>query len=153
MKQKKLLAYTILPVMAFAIFGVSQASAHGWFGQMANATPEEIAQRQTDMFTQQASLLGISVDAVKQGWAEGKNLPEIATANGISETDLEAKMEATAKQKQAEHLKALVDKGIITQVQADQRLKVDQERMGNGMGKGHGRGLHTGDFGRMFNNK
>ena len=146
MKMKNLLAYTILPVMAFAVFGVSQASAHGWFGPMNNATPEEVAQRQTDMFTQQASLLGISVDAVKQGWAEGKTLSEIATANGISETDLQEKMKSAAKQKLANQLKSLVDKGVITQAQADQRLKVDQERIDNRTGKGHGRGFRGGWF-------
>lgn len=137
MKKKKLLAYTILPVMAFAIFGVSQSSAHGWFGQMNNATPEEIALRQTDMFTQQASLLGISVDAVKQGWAEGKTLSEIATANGISETDLQAKMKTQAKTKTQERLQTLVNQGVITQAQADQRLQIENSRIESGKGFGH----------------
>jgi hypothetical protein len=144
--KKKLLMYGILPAFAVAVLGVNQASAHGWFGMLGNnnATPDEIAQNQTNLFQREADLLGISLDAVKQGWSEGKTFAQIAQDNGINQTDLQNKMKAQAKQKLADRLKALVDKGIITQAQADQRLKFEQQLIdnGNGMNKGF-RGFHA----------
>ena len=143
--KKKFLMYGILPAVAVAVLGVNQASAHGWFGMGGfNATPDEIAQNQTNTFQKEADLLGISLDAVKQGWSEGKTFAQIAQDNGINQTDLQNKMKAQAKQKLADRLKVLVDKGIITQAQADQRLKFEQQLIDNGKGMGKGfRGFHA----------
>ena len=143
--KKKLLMYGILPVAAAAVLGVSQASAHGWFFG-SNLTPDEIASRQTDRFKKEADLLGISVDAVKQGWAEGKTPAQIAQDNGMSQTDLENKMKAAAKQNLSDRLKSLVDKGVITQDQADKRLQFEQNRIDNGMGKMFGKGMRHSWF-------
>jgi hypothetical protein len=76
---------------------------------------------------------------VKQGWAEGKTIPEIAEANGISKDALQTKMKAAHTEALTTHLQTLVSKGIITQAQADARLKAmtssDQKP---GRGRGHG---------------
>ena len=61
---KKVFGYALLPALVLTLVGAGTASAHGMFGGgMSNATPEEIASRQQEMFTHQSTLLGISVDA------------------------------------------------------------------------------------------
>jgi hypothetical protein len=142
MKKKYLLA--IIPAVALILVGAQSASAYGWFA--GNATPEEIALHQKTMFEHQATMLGISADAVKAGWAEGKTLEEIATANGISATDLQARMLAERKKHHQTMLQSLVSQGVITQAQADQRLAAMETRAaaGKGMGMMMGRGFGHG---------
>ena len=145
--KKKLLAYAVLPALALTLVGVGTASAHsfgfgGFFGK--SATPEEIATRQQEMFSQQAAMLGVSADVIKQSWADGKTLQEIAAANGISEADLQAKMKDAARQKMTEHMQALVSGGVVTQAQADARLKFMQSQMDSGKMGRHKGGMGMG---------
>lgn len=143
---KKFIPYAILPVMAMALIGAGTASAHGLFGFGSNATPQEIATAQTDRFTQEAALLGISVDAVKSAWAEGKTLEELATANGITADQLHQKMEDARKQHMKDQLAMLVSQGVITQVQADQRSAfIDKQAASGNTGRG---GMGHGGPGR-----
>ena len=138
-----MLAAVITGVALAAVSG-SAVLAHGWgFGLGSNATPEEIAQQQTERFQQEAALLGTSVDEVKNAWAQGQTLEELANAKGITDEQLQAKMQAARKTEMAARLKTLVEKGVITQAQADQRLKVMEERVtsGEGLGKGMGGGM------------
>ena len=141
---KNKLKYFALPIMGFALLAAGTASAHGWmFG--SSATPEEAAKRQTQMFEQQASLLGLSVDEMKHYWAQGKTLPEIAKEKGISEEQLKVKMQEQMKLKMQEHLNSLVQQGVITQAQADQRMQFMQSNLqagGKMMMKRVGRGMH-----------
>lgn len=148
--KKKYLLTAFAPVMALALIGVTPAFAHGmgWIGS-STATPQDIAKRQTDMFTQEAKLLGLTVDQVKEGWAQGMSLPEIATAHGISQTDLQKKITDARKQQLSETLKTLVGQGVITQKQADARLQAIQKRIENGeakkiTGMHRGMGFHGG---------
>jgi hypothetical protein len=150
--KKRYLAYAIIPTLAFvAAVGATTASAHGW-GMMSNATPDEIAQRQTEMFQEKADLLGIGVDELKNYWAQGKDVREIAEEKGISEETIQSKMQEQRKAQMTEHLKTLVDKGVITQQQADQRLQFMEQnqdkfgRMGRGGRHGMGGGM-MGGFG------
>lgn len=143
---KKYLAYTILPALALVLAGTGIASAHGWFGGFGNVTPEEVAQRQETMFQNKAELFGISVDEMKNYWAEGKNFKEIAEAEGISQEELQERMAEARQEQMRNHLQALVDNGVISQDQADQRLQFMEERMTNGgkMGRGFHRGFGMG---------
>ena len=145
--KKKLLAYAVLPALALTLVGVGTASAHGFgFGGIfgKSAPPEEIATRQQEMFSQQAAMLGVSADVIKQSWADGKTLQEIAAANGISEADLQAKMKDAARQKMTEHMQALVSGGVVTQAQADARLKFMQSQMDSGKMGRHKGGMGMG---------
>ena len=139
--RKKML---VLSLLAAGVFGTaSLASAHGMFGLGANLTPDEIATRQQTMFADQAALLGLNVDQIKAGWAQGQNLAEIAKANNISQADLEKRMQAKQQEKMASQLKSLVEKGVITQAQADARAKfiaTKTSKKGFGRGMGHGMG-------------
>lgn len=140
---KRLLILSLLVAGGLGLAGA--ASAHGLFGFGANITPEELVSRQQAMFADQAALLGLSIDQIKAGWAQGQSLPAIAKANNISQEDLTKRMQAKQQEKIASQLKTLVDKGIITQAQADARAQFMATRVSK---KGFGRGFGHG-FGRM----
>lgn len=128
--KKKLLFYALVPVLGLGLFGASIASAHGLFWSGASA--EEISTRQQAMFESQAKILGISVDQYKTYWSEGKNLREIASELGISDEQLQTNMKNAANERMKSHMQALVDKGVITQAQADSRLKFMETRVESG---------------------
>ncbi len=138
--KKKYIAYAVVPLLAVAAFGLSDvASAHGWMGGMKNATPDEIAARHEEMFKEKAQILGMNVSEVKNKWAEGKTMQEIAEEKGITQDDLRAKMRELRLTEMKSALQSLVSKGVITQAQADQRLKFIQEKNQNmGIGKKNG---------------
>ena len=145
--KKKLLAYGTLTALGLGILGVGTASAHGFFGM--NLTPDQIASRQQEQFQKEATLLGISVEDVKNAWAQGKNLQKIADEHGITADQLAQKMKDARTAALKAQLQALVDKGIITQAQMNQRLtflqnlpnKKGGEMRGKGFGHGFGRGF------------
>lgn len=140
---KKLAIISLVGLGALGVAGI--ASAYGGFGGfMSQATPEEIAQHQQQMFEHQAEMLGLSTDEVKDAWAEGKTFQELAEVNGISEDELKAKMQETRKVRMRERMQALVDQGVITQDQADARLRTMPERMECGEFPDRKRGFHRG---------
>lgn len=142
-KTKYILPMLAIPALALTLLGAGVASASGTWN---NISPEDLAKHQQTMFEHQSTLLGIPVNEVKDAWAQGKNIQDLAKEKGISETDLKAKMDAQRKQNQQDRLKSLVSSGVITQAQADQRLKFEennpkkgQHRMGQ---RGPGMGMH-----------
>lgn len=144
---KKKVALVMVPVLGILLFGASSVSAFG-FGRFSQGTPAEVATRQQEMFTQHASVLGISVDQVKAYWAQGKNVREIATTVGITDEQLQAKMQTLRQTEMKEHLSTLVSQGVITQAQADSRLSYMASNTGGkgagGMGFGKGKGVRGG---------
>lgn len=136
--------------LALAVALPAVASAHG-FGMMGGfgLTSEQRVKAQAEIFQRHAEMLGITVAEAKQYWAEGKSLLEIAEAKGITQEQLREKMQAYRKQEQKERLQELVSAGVITQAQADARMKVIESRAAQfGSGKG-GRGGHRGMGGMM----
>ena len=132
MKQK-VFVYFVPAVLGFSLLSAGVASAHGFGkGGMMTLSPEEVAAREQSMFQNQAQLLGINVEEVKNGWAEGKTLQEMATENNITPQQLKEKMKVAHLAQAKSHLDALVSKGVITQGQADQRFSTMQKMMENG---------------------
>ena len=148
MKSKtKILMYAALPIIGLGILGYGTASAAGWgMGVgMGKLDPEQFASAQLSKFQAEASLLGVSVDEVKNAWAEGKTLIEIAKEKGVTQEQLQVKMKELRLSQMKESLQALVGKGIITQAQADQRLKFMESNVGKGKKAGRGMmGKHMG---------
>ncbi len=145
---KKAGAVSVLSLLAF---GAVSASAMGFGGMMSsNASPDEIASRHTTMFTQQASLLGMTVDEVKNAWAQGKTLEQLATEKGLTKAELQAKLVTQRTEQMKSHLSTLVSKGVLTQAQADKRLSFMQSqsssKKGIGMHERGGKGM-MGGFG------
>ena len=138
--KRKILAYAVVPaVLGFGLLGAGVASAHGLFGGISSLSSEQIATRQKSIFADEATLLGISVDDVKAGWAQGKTLKEIAADHGITADQLKVKMQAAQAAQMKTHLQTLVTAGVITQTQADSRFAAMQARIVNQKAKG-GRG-------------
>lgn len=134
--------------LSIAALGVMSASAMGWGGGMTGTlTPDEIAARQTSMFTRQASLIGATVDEVKAAWAQGKSFQTLATEKGVTQAQLQTKLQADRLEQMKTQLATLVSKGVITQAQADQRLAYMQTQTSNGRKGGHG--MHGGMGGMM----
>lgn len=139
--------YLILPILAFAflIAGSVSACGFGGFFGWGSVDSEKIAERQQAMFERQAQILGISVEEVKNYWAEGKTMKEIMEEKGISEEQIQTRMKELRLQEIKSYLQTLVSKGIITQAQADKRFEMMQNwfensKMGRGF-KGFGRGF------------
>lgn len=143
--KNKLLIYAIFPMLGLGILGANMASAHGLFGGFGGIsnmmTPDQIVTRQQDMFQSEAALLGISVDEVKNGWAEGKNLIQMAEEHGITREQLQQKMRDSQITQLKTHLQVLVDKGVITQEQADKRVQFMEQQLLKGK---FGRGMLGG---------
>jgi hypothetical protein len=131
---KKKIILSSLAVIGFAgLAGISFASAHGGFGWLGGRfDPEKFAEGQQTMFARQAEMLGIDVNKVKDYWAEGKSFKEIADAENITVEQLQEKMKQAREEDMKAQLQTLVEKGIITQEQADARLKVMEEKIVNG---------------------
>ncbi len=150
MNKTKLLKYG-LPALALALLLGAGTTAEAFGGGMnKNTTPEQVATMHTQMFQEQATLLGLTVDEVKTAWANGTSFKELAKQKGITEEALKAKMKANHEAQMKAHLKTLVDKGVSTRAQADARIATMQkmaDKMKDKKGKGHGRGIGMGLFG------
>lgn len=146
--KNKLLLYAIFPVIGLGLLGYNSADAHGLFGGfggVSNMTPEQIVTRQQIMFQNEANMLGISIDIVKNGWAEGKTLLQIAAENGITKEQLQQKMKDAQTAQLESQLDTLVSNGTITQSQADKRMAFISQQAANGkFHKGFGRGMMRG---------
>lgn len=129
MKKKSIVYAVIVPVVAAGVLGAGVASAHGW---LWGATPQEIASQFETMFTKKASLLGMNAADFKAAWASGKTIPEIAKERGISNEELRNRMLEVKKAELKAQLQTLVERGVITQAQADERYKFMETRMGQG---------------------
>jgi len=129
MNKKILLSVLILGFLITV--GVSSALAQGWFNGKKDIDPERIMVKKEEMFKAKADLLGISIEQLKEYWSEGKNIGEIAVEMDISEEELRSKIQESHKAKMTEHLNLLVERGRITQEQADTKFTYMQERMDN----------------------
>jgi hypothetical protein len=140
--KEKFLAYAILAVFGLAfLVGPASVSAmgFGWFGGFGKSDADTMATRMQTMFQNEAKILGISVDEVKNCWAQGKSIGQCAEEHGITKEQLQQKMKDARAQQLKAQMQALVDKGVITQAQADQRLQWMQNKTQNAKGHGFGR--------------
>lgn len=150
-RNMKLVAYGAVPIIALGLLGAGIASANGMggmfgFGAASTLTPDQIASRQQTMFQNEATLLGISVDDVKTGWAQGQTLLQIAEAHGLTQAQLQQKLRDARQQQVKTMLQTLVSQNVITQAQADQRLQFLQSAAANGKGRRGMMGMHLGLF-------
>lgn len=155
MKNKfKIAAYSTIPLIGLAMLSGNIASAHGFggFGGMfgLGSGPQNSAEAATNLqakFQNEASLLGIGVDNIKAGWAQGKTLEQIAAENNINTEQLQQKMKDQRLATMKTHLQGLVSSGVITQAQADSRLSFMQsnfDKVKSGKAGKGARGMHFG---------
>ncbi len=130
--KKKVLISSLVSLGFLGLVGASVASANGYFGWNRNIDPKIFAENQQVMFQQEANFLGITVEEVKNYWAQGKGLKEIAKELNIDNAQLMEKMKQAQLDKMKLSLQSLVDSGVITQSQADSRLKAMESKLNNG---------------------
>lgn len=129
---KKYLLLTALPVAGLGIFSViQQVDAQGFGRWFSTQTPVEQATQLTQRFTEQAQMLGISVDEYKNLWSQGKSFQQIAQEKGINRDQLRQAMQQQKTGQMKTYLQNLVSQGVITQAQADARLKAMEARILN----------------------
>ncbi len=145
--KRKYLVYAALVSVGLGLAGTGIASACGfgfWGLGASTLTPDQIASRQQTMFENEAQVLGISVDDVKAAWAQGKTMQRIMTEKNISQDQVNQRIKDRQLAQLKTQLQALVDKGVITQAQADQRLQTVQTKLESNNGKGGIRMFHRG---------
>lgn len=128
---KKYIFYAIIPALTFVVLGAGIASANGLFNGFRNLSPEDIAQKQEVMFQEKADFLGVSLDEMKNAWTKGKTIKDIAEEHGISEEEMQARMRQAKEEALQSRMQAMVDNGVISQEQANERLEFMQNRLEN----------------------
>ena len=133
---KKKTAYALASVLTFGMLSAGTVSAHGWFGSgEAITSPEEFAARHETMFREQADVIGVDENEVKEAWASGKTLFDLAKEKGLSEEEIRSRMQEARKEQMQNRLQALVQGGVITRDQADRRIKTMEEWQSSFQGK------------------
>lgn len=107
-------------VLGLALTGADVASAHGVGGVMKGNMGVGAKDDPVQMFQDQAVVLGVTVDDVKNAWASGKDLMTFAKEKGLTEQTVRAKMHAQQESQMKVHLAAQVKAGRMTQAQADE---------------------------------
>lgn len=130
--KKKILVQSLVTMGILGLAGIGVVSAHGEFGWLGTFDAEKFTERQQAMFQSQADLLGLDIKKIKNYWSEGKSLREIAQAEGITDEKLQEKMKQAREENLKRMMQSLVDKGIITQDQANKRLEILKEKTANG---------------------
>lgn len=92
---------------------------------------DKAIERLKEMFENWAKILGISVEKVKEYWAQGIGPKEIMEKEGINEEKVKENIRNLRLERLREFLQKLVDKGIITKEQMEKRLKVEEQWMEN----------------------
>jgi len=124
MKKSFLLAILAVSIFGFLMAKPAKAEAF-WlrFWNGSNFDLDSWAERTNKIFENLAQILGISVEKVKNYWAEGKTIKEIMEAENIKEEDVQKRIQERELAQLKERLQKLVEKGIITQEQADKRYE------------------------------
>lgn len=120
--KQKLVAFAVASVIGTSILGTSVASAHGFGGGFMSQSPDEMASNLQKRFEAEAELLGLSIADIKEAWANGVTLQKLAEQKGITKEALKAKMQELRKTEMKNQLQILVNKGVISQAQADKRI-------------------------------
>jgi len=139
MKKSLLIGALLVGGLALTGVGIVQAMGFGW---QADLDPAEVVERQEAKFQGQAEMFGISEDQVKDYWAQGLHPKEIAEELGISEEEMQTKIQQRRQQMMEGKMQILVENGVITQEQADQKVeKMADWEPGEGCQGKAGRGM------------
>lgn len=125
--------YLILPLTLILLFSATSTFAFWGFGRGIGWTRdfEKATERIQAMFEKWSKILGISVEKIKDYWAQGLSPKEIMEKENISEDQVKANIKNLRLENLKEFLQKLVDKGIITKEQMEKRLEVEKQWMEN----------------------
>lgn len=122
--------YAALPAvlgLSLLVSGSASAMTMGLGGgahmMLWSQSSEDAATQMQTRFESTAKILGIGVDEVKTAWGQGKSMGELAKDKGITEAQIRTRVLEQQRTQMKAQLQTMVTKGIITQAQADARLK------------------------------
>lgn len=125
---KKYLALILLSV--FILTAQPALAFWGWErGLKVGFDFEKATEKIQLMFERWARILGISIEKIKEYWAEGLNPKEIMEKEGIDKNKVKENIKGWKTEQLREFLQRLVDKGIITREQMEKRLQIEQQRL------------------------
>jgi putative ubiquitin-RnfH superfamily antitoxin RatB of RatAB toxin-antitoxin module len=93
------------------------------------------------MLVSVATILGTTKEVLQTQMNAGKNLKDIVTASGISETDFRSKMDTLRQTEMKTKLHSEVTSGKMTQVEADKKLATMKNHKEDGQGEKGARGF------------
>lgn len=135
--REKFLTFSILSILIlnFLIPNIAHAKgSNGFFWSFPNIKIDQWAEKLQSWFQNVANILGLTVDEVKNYWAEGKNIKQIIEEKGISQEEIKKRIKENCLSQLKSQLQFLVEKGIITQEQADKRYQVMEKQIQEGRG-------------------
>ena len=120
---------TLFVVASLVIVGIVAWYATGVFAHRGEGgSANDIAWKQgygyTQMLQTKAQILGMTVEELKEELADGKTFSVIAEEKGITSEEFHQKMLITQK----ERLQNMVEAGIVTEEQVEQRLQLMEKR-------------------------
>lgn len=127
--KKSVLAIALPAILGLSVLVSGSASAMtmgmggGAHAMLWAQNPDQAAAQLQTRFESAAKMLGISVEDVKAAWAEGTSMQQLAKDKGVTADQLRARALEQHRVEAKTQLQSLVTKGIITQAQADARLK------------------------------
>ena len=134
---KKFLIVSLLAIGIFGFVGANVASA---------ITPEQTAEKQNFMFEHKAEVFGISVEQAKEYWAEKGSMWKMTAEMGIDKAEMRERIKENREARMQEHMQAMIDDGVMTQEQVDQRLQEIEARVEQKRAENKG----TTDLGRAY---
>lgn len=116
--------YAIIPTVALVtILSAGAASAYGspiFYGDKAD--PQVIANNWEFKLTQDAKILGISLEEMKNYWSQGQDIWSIAKEKGLSQENIRTSRQNAQQEMMKLWLANLVSQEKISQEQANLRL-------------------------------
>lgn len=123
----------LAPFLVFSILLWANSIFAFWGlpGRIDGSNFDKALEKLQNTFERWSKILGISVDKIKDYWAEGLRPKEIIEKEGISTEKVRENMKNLRLENLKEFLQKLVDKGIITKEQMEKRLQFEQQQMEN----------------------
>lgn len=94
-----------------------------------NVDPETYSQQLQNKFEYWSKVSGIDVNKIKNYWAQGKSFREMLALEKVDFNKVQEKVREYKLDQLKKNIQELVEKGIITQEQANQRLGTYSNRL------------------------
>ncbi len=130
----KLFAYALLSATAITLIGSGIVYAQGpqsWF--WAQEIAEDSIVKHQEILEHKAQIMGISTEEMQENWQENKRFGKFAEDYGLDREEIMEKMAEARRNNLQERLKALIESGVISQEQADQRMEAMQDESFGGI--------------------
>lgn len=139
-QNKKIFLFSLLVLMSlFSFIFLPSLSEARMMRNIINVDPEIYSQQLQSKFEYWSQISGIDINKIKNYWAQGKTFREMSVLEKVDLNKVQEKNREYRLSQLRTNLQELVNKGIITQEQANQRLEFYRKKLETGYGF-YGRG-------------